>query len=152
MGHELPENVYVGIFNDTRSGRKVISLSYPIDRKSIKMNGVDVIHFLLNIGSSNAIYYDSRMLFASMPLERARAVVLDFDDVEKREQERIVTVIASRQAPKLAPFPDSPSRFPIPVASAEIEAQRLQAPPEYVARRSDGKLVLVKQVLEWIQP
>ncbi len=152
MGHELGENVYVGVFTDTRSGRKALSLGYPIERKSVKENGVDVVYFLLNIGSSNAIRYDSRMLFASVPLERAHALVLDLDDIEKREEERIVTIIAARQVPKMPRFPDSPSRFPLEVANVETEAKRFDDPPEYVARRSDGKLVLVKKVIDWIHP
>ena len=148
--HELASNVYVGVYTNTRSGRKALSLGYPVEHNEITENGVSVLYLTLNIGASSAIRYDSRMLFSTMPTRRAYARVLDFDDVEKRVQSRIVTLFAVRRVPNIAKFPDSPARFPGEIASPEIEAQRLESPPEYVARQSDGKLVLVKEILEEI--
>ncbi len=144
----LRPNRFVGLFTDTRSGRKSLSLAYPTEPREVIENGVRVLYYLLNVGSNQSIRYDSRMLFSAVPARRVRANVIDMNDTERRVEQRIVTIIAARQAPKISNFPESPGRFQPEVASLEIEAQRLQAPPEYVAERSDGKMVLVKEILE----
>jgi hypothetical protein len=125
-GASLTSSEAIALVFNSKSGRNELHLGRITGRDGTGPLG----HTEMNI-ATGILRFENRAVFAPVVPFRVHAKVLDTRDTFKRVEDRIVTVLGTRESPKSWDKPGLP----------EVE---------HVAEREDGTLVRVVEIIDYL--